>query len=62
MQDTINWLNANQGATSALLTAIYVIATIILVIITIRGTRIAQQSLIALELFERKRARPYVSV
>ena len=58
----IDWLNQNQGATLALLTAIYVIATIVLVIVTVRGTGIAQRSLEAVERFERERARPYVTL
>ncbi|MEP6820873.1 MAG: hypothetical protein ABI946_00825 [Chthoniobacterales bacterium] len=58
----IDWLNHNQGATLALLTAIYVLATLVLVIVTLRGTRIAQRSLQAAERFERERARPYVTM
>ena len=58
----IDWLNQNQGACTALLTAIYVLATIILVIVTVRATGIAQRSLQAAERFERERSRPYVTV
>jgi len=58
----IDWLNQNQGATLALLTAIYVIATIILVVITVRSTEISRQSLEATERFERERSRPYVTL
>jgi len=58
----LNWLNQNNGATLALLTAIYVVATIVLVIVTVQATKIAQNSLKAAERFERERSRPYVTV
>ena len=58
----IDWLNQNDGATLALLTGVYVIATIILTVVTTRGTSIARRSLEAAERFERARSRPYVTL
>jgi len=62
LTNTITWLNDNDGAVLALLTFVYVVATVILVAITRAGTRVAQKSLEASERFERERSRPYVVV
>ena len=62
LNNFFSWLNQNQGATSVLLTAVYVIATIVLVVITVRGTAIAQRSLEAAHRFEQERSRPFVSL
>ena len=57
----IDWLDAHQGAVMALLTLVYVLATITLVIVAIRGNRTAQRQLeLAVDL-ERRRSRPYIT-
>jgi len=58
----INWLNQNAGATLAVLTAVYVLATIVLTVVAIRGASISRQTLEATERLERERSRPYVTV
>src|SRR5688572_23772795 len=56
----VNWLNQNQGFVMALLTFVYVIATIVIARLAIKTTRLAQRNLdMALQL-ERDRVRPYV--
>lgn len=56
----VEWLNANQGATMAVLTMVYVIATIALAWIGVNSNRTARRNIeLAFEL-ERTRTRPYV--
>ena len=58
----INWFNTNQGFLMALLTAVYVVATILLVRHSNRANRIAQQNLDSLWKLERERTRPHVVI
>jgi len=56
----MNWLNQNQGFVMAVLTFVYVVATIIIAVLSIKTTGLAQKNLdTALEL-EKNRLRPYV--
>lgn len=56
----IDWLNKNQGFVMALLTLIYVIATVGIAAIMIWSNRLTRRSLtLAVEL-DRRRSRPYV--
>ena len=54
----IDWFNVNQGFSMVLLTAVYVLATILLVRQSRRANRIAQQNLESLWKLERERSRP----
>ena len=56
----VNWLNQNQAVVMAMLTFVYVVATIVIEGLSIQTTRLAQKNLdMALQL-ERNRLRPYV--
>lgn len=56
----VNWLNQNQAVVMAMLTFVYVVATIVIAGLSIQTTRLAQKNLdMALQL-ERNRLRPYV--
>jgi hypothetical protein len=56
----VNWLNQNQGFVMALLTFVYVAATILIAFLTLKATRLSQKNLdTAIEL-EKNRLRPYV--
>ncbi len=54
------WLNANQGAAMAALTAVYVFATLSMMRSMGRSNRLAQQSLAQSLALEQRRSRPYV--
>lgn len=56
----IAWMNANQGATTAILTAVYVIATISMALIMIRANSLAARSLQNAKDLEQDRIRPYL--
>jgi len=58
--DVIEWLNSNQGAVMALLTALYVVATASMMRSMSRSNRLAQLSLSQSMLLDRQRTRPYV--
>jgi len=56
----IEWININQGFTLAILTSIYVIATLVIVIIMLISNKLTRKSIqTSLEL-EKNRLRPYV--
>lgn len=57
---TINWLNQNQGFVMAILTLVYVAATIVIAWLTLRMMRLGQQSLAQALTLEKNRIRPYV--
>jgi hypothetical protein len=56
----VHYLNANQGFVITLLTAVYVIATVILVALAQRQASLAQKSLDFASRAERAKYRPYV--
>lgn len=60
MQQVMEWCNANQGFAIILLTAVYVIATIVMVRYMERGNRLASKSLAQVAELERRRTRPYL--
>ncbi len=56
----IEWLNQNQGFVMALLTLVYVAATIVIALLTLKLANLSQKNLdTAIEL-EKNRLRPYV--
>jgi hypothetical protein len=56
----IDFLNTNQGFIMSLLTAVYVIATIIIVIVSIRSNIATKDSLEEFKKAEKRKYRPYV--
>lgn len=56
----VNWLNHNQGFVMAILTFVYVIATIVIAGLSVKGTRLAQKNIETMVDLERNRLRPYV--
>lgn len=56
----IDWLNANQGFALALLTALYVIATIVLVAVSVRSNRLHAENTSTIVELEKLRNRPIV--
>jgi hypothetical protein len=56
----IEYLNANQGFVMAILTAVYVVATIILVAVTQRQAGLTHQSLLLAAEAEKAKYRPYL--
>ena len=56
----VDWLNANQGATLALLTAVYVVATIYLAWSSRRSNRLHAKNIDMLLELEKRRNRPVV--
>ena len=56
----VNWLNHNQGFVMAMLTFVYVIATIVVAGLSVKGTRLAQKNIETMVDVERNRLRPYV--
>lgn len=57
---TINWLNQNQGFVMAILTLVYVAATIVIAWLTLRMMQLGQQNLAQALALEKNRIRPYV--
>ena len=60
MKDIINWCNENQGFLMAILTGVYVLATVILVIVSHRANVISLKNVEALTSIEKERLRPLV--
>lgn len=60
MQQLIEWCNSNQGFAVILLTAVYVIATIVMVWHMGRSNRLASKELAEVAELERRRTRPYL--
>ncbi len=58
----IEWMNANSGFMSALLTAVYVIATIAILFVMITSNFLARKGLEQAIELERSRVRPYLSI
>jgi len=58
--DIISWFNGNAGFAMALLTAVYVVATMLIVLESRRTNRIQRRLLEQAEELERSRRRPYV--
>ncbi len=56
----IQYLNANQGFVMAILTAVYVLATLVLVIVAHRQFALTQRSLDFASAAEKTKSRPYV--
>ena len=56
----INWLNNNQGFVLGALTFVYVMATIILVIISLIQANLTRQSILSAANAEKRRYRPHV--
>jgi len=56
----LNYLNANQGAIMAVLTLVYVAATLFLVMFALKQARLTQQSLAQFKEAEQRRYRPNV--
>ena len=56
----INWLNQNQGFVMALLTLIYVLATMVIAWLTLRATNLSKKNLDMAIQLEKSRTRPYV--
>ena len=54
------WLNANQGLVMAILTLVYVVATVLIAIIMLRANSISSRSLAQAVELERLRSRPYL--
>jgi uncharacterized membrane protein len=54
----INWLNQNQGFVMALLTLIYVLATMVIAWLTLRVTNLSQKNLDMAVQLEKSRTRP----
>jgi hypothetical protein len=60
MYDIIQWLNANQGFALALLTFVYVAATIFVALLMSKSNTLARKSIeVAIQL-DKSRSRPYV--
>jgi hypothetical protein len=57
----VDWVNRNQGFVTALLTLIYVVATIAILIVMTRANAVSQQNLALLREIEKSRLRPYVT-
>lgn len=62
MNDLIIWCNSNAGFLMAVLTAVYVLATVAIVLISMRANRISQANIEALSKLEEERIRPFVEV
>lgn len=58
--EMIEWANANQGFGLITLTAIYVIATIAIVLVTLRSNMLMKRQMILMRDLEKERARPVV--
>lgn len=56
----VKWLNQNQGFVMMILTFVYVAATIFIVGLSIKTSRLAQKNLDVVVQFEKSRLRPYV--
>lgn len=56
----IDWLNHNQGIVMVVLTLVYVVATIAIVFLTLKATRVNQKTLDTAIALEKSRLRPYV--
>jgi hypothetical protein len=56
----MNWLNQNQGFVMAMLTFVYVIATIVIAVLSVKSNRLAQQNVETIVELEKNRLRPYV--
>lgn len=56
----VNWLNQNQGVVMAMLTFVYVAATIVIAGLSVKGARLAQKNIETMIDLERNRLRPYV--
>lgn len=56
----INWLNSNQGATTAILTAVYVIATIAIVSMMVKANALTQMNIQLSKELDQARLRPYI--
>lgn len=57
----INWLNTNQGSIMALLTAVYVIATIIIALMAKHSNKLAQKNIDTLTKLEKERLKPAIT-
>jgi hypothetical protein len=57
----IDWLDSHQGSVVALLTLVYVSATIALALIAVRSNRMSQRQLELVVELERRRSRPYLT-
>lgn len=62
MEEIIKWCNVNNGFIMAVLTAVYVIATIVIAWIGARSNAISQKSITTLYEIEQERSRPLVEV
>jgi hypothetical protein len=60
MTDLIGWLDQHQGSVMALLTAVYVIATIWLALLMRRSNRLAGEALQRSMEYQKETTRPYV--
>lgn len=56
----INWLNSNAGAITALLTLVYVIATLVIVCVMVGANRLTRKNIETMITLEKERARPHV--
>ena len=62
MQDIIQWCNDNQGFLMALLTGVYVLATIVIALLGAHANFISQKNIATLTELEQERSRPFVDV
>lgn len=62
MEEIIKWCNLNNGFIMAVLTGVYVIATIVIAWIGARSNAISQKSITTLNEIEQERSRPLVEV
>jgi hypothetical protein len=56
----VNWLNQNQGLVMTVLTLVYVVATLAIVFLTLKATRLSQKTVDTAIALEKNRLRPYV--
>lgn len=56
----VEWLNNNQGFVLSILTAVYVIATILILLATVWSNRIASRAIEHSQELHRQQTRPYV--
>lgn len=60
LEQAITWSNANEGFSLVLLTALYVVCTILIVLSSFASNRLAQKHLNSLWALERRRVKPTV--
>jgi len=58
--EVLKWINENNGLMMAILTLVYVIATVVIMLLTYQSIAIGKRHLEHLDNLEKQRARPYV--